>query len=310
MTTSPDAAARRLVPRVARGSGGGQRRAEARAGGLLALPAALYFLIFWVVPFASAVYLSFTSYDFAGTPEWTGLDNYRRMLDDPGFWNSAEVTALYTVASVIPSIVLGLAIAVPLSKPGRYNAFLRALVMIPAAMPLVATSLTWSAIFADRGLANTLIGLVGVEPKAWLTDEGLALWALVIMTTWKHLGLFVIILTAGLQGLPLSVFEAAGLDGAGPLRTFYRITLPLLRRTLLFVLVIAVIGAMQSFVPAFLLTKGGPAGATEVLPLYMWATGFTFERMGYASAIAMVLLVAMLALSFAQFRVLRGGDDG
>ena len=119
-----------------------------------------------------------------------------------------------------------------------------------------------------------------------------------------------IILTAGLQGLPLSVFEAAALYGAGPIGVFYRITLPLLRRTLLFVLVIAVVGAMQSFVPAFLLTKGGPAGATEVLPLYLWATGFGFERMGYASAIAMVLLVAMLALSLVQFRVLREAEDG
>ncbi|GAA3222224.1 carbohydrate ABC transporter permease [Nonomuraea helvata] len=298
-----------IAPRVARVSGKGQRWAEARTGGLLALPAALYFLVFWLVPFVSAVYLSFTSYDLAGTPEWTGLANYRRMLADPGFWNSAKVTAVYTVASVVPSIVLGLALAVPLSKPGRYNAFLRALIMIPAAMPLVASSMTWSVIFADKGLANTLIGLAGAEPKPWLTDEGLALWALVIMTTWKHLGLFVIILTAGLQGLPPAVFEAAALDGAGPVRIFSRITLPLLRRTLLFVLVIAVVGAMQSFVPAFLLTKGGPAGATEVLPLYLWATGFTFERMGYASAIAMVLLVAMLALSLAQFRVLRGGDD-
>ncbi|MBB6343601.1 multiple sugar transport system permease protein [Nonomuraea muscovyensis] len=297
----------RPAPRV---SGRGQRWAEARAGSLLALPAAIYFLVFWVVPFAGAVYLSFTSYDLAGLPEWTGLDNYRRMLDDPGFWNSAEVTAVFTVASVVPSIVLGLAIAVPLSKPGRLNGVLRALVLIPAAMPLVATSMVWSAIFADHGLANTLIGLVGIEPKPWLTEEGLALWALVIMTTWKHLGLFVIILTAGLQGLPSEVFEAAALDGAGPIRAFARITLPLLRRTLLFVLVIAVVGAMQSFVPAFLLTKGGPAGATEVLPLYLWATGFGFERMGYASAIAMVLLVAMLALSLVQFGVLKGGDDG
>jgi multiple sugar transport system permease protein len=174
----------------------------------------------------------------------------------------------------------------------------------------VATSTVWSVIFADKGVANGLIGLVGLEPKSWLTDEGLALWSLVIMTTWKHLGLFVIILTAGLQGLPPSVFEAAALDGAGPVRMFSRITLPLLRRTLLFVGVIAVVGAMQSFVPAFLLTKGGPAGATEVLPLYLWATGFGFERMGYASAIAMVLLVAMLMLSLVQFSVLKGGDDG
>lgn len=290
-------------------SGRGQRRAEARVGALLALPAAIFFGLFWLLPFLSAVYLSFTSYDLAGTPEWIGLDNYRRMAEDPGFWNSAQVTAVYTLGSVVPSIVIALAIAVPLSRPGRLNGVLRGLIMIPAVMPLVATSVVWRIIYADGGLANMMLGVVGLGPVSWLTDESMAVWALVVMVTWKHLGLFVIILTAGLQGLPQSVFEAAALDGAGPVRTFWSITVPLLRRTLLFVLVIAVVGSMQAFVPAFLLTGGGPAGATEVLPYYMWSTAFSFERMGYASAMAMVMLTVLVVLSLVQFRFLRGGED-
>jgi multiple sugar transport system permease protein len=297
----------RLAP-ARQPSGRGQRRAEARAGGLLALPAIVFFAVFWLLPFLSAVYLSFTSYDLAGLPEWTGLDNYRRMIEDPGFWNSATVTLLYTAGSVVPSIVLALAIAVPLSRPGRLNGVLRGLVMIPAVIPLVATAAVWRTIYSDHGLANTLLGAAGLGPFSWLTDERMALWALVIMATWKHLGLLVIILTAGLQGLPRSVFEAAALDGAGSLRIFFRVTLPLLRRTLLFVLVVAVVGSMQAFVPAFLLTGGGPAGATEVLPYYMWATAFSFERMGYAAAMAMVLLVVLIVLSLIQFGFLRGGE--
>lgn len=290
-------------------SGRGQRRAEARVGGLLGLPAAFFFGVFWLLPFLSACYLSFTRYDLAGAPEWVGLQNYQRMLQDPGFWNSAQVTAVYTVGSVIPSLLLALAIAVPLARPGRFTGVLRGLIMIPAVMPLVATSVVWRIIYADGGPANVVLGAVGLEPVSWLTDERMAIWALVVMVTWKHLGLFVIILTAGLQGLPPSVFEAAALDGAGPLRSFFSITLPLLRRTLLFVLVIAVVGSMQAFIPAFLLTGGGPAGATEVLPYYMWATAFSFERMGYASAMAMVLLALLIVLSLVQFRFLRGGED-
>nr|WP_236667993.1 sugar ABC transporter permease [Nonomuraea sp. K271] len=231
------------------------------------------------------------------------------MAEDPGFWNSAQVTLVYTAGSVIPSIVLALAIAVPLARPGRLNGVLRGLMMIPAVMPLVATSVVWRIIYADGGPADAVLGVAGFGPVSWLTDDGIALWALVIMVTWKHLGLFVIILTAGLQGLPPSVYEAAALDGAGPVRAFFSITLPLLRRTLLFVLVIAVVGSMQAFVPAFLLTGGGPAGATEVLPYYMWSNAFGFERMGYASAMAMVLLAVLVVLSLVQFRFLRGGGD-
>ncbi|WP_214322873.1 carbohydrate ABC transporter permease [Nonomuraea sediminis] len=290
-------------------SGKGQRRAEATVGGLLALPAAIFFCVFWLLPFLSALYLSFTRYDLTGMPQWIGLGNYARMLEDPGFWNSAQVTVIYTIGSVIPSILLALAIAVPLARPGRLNSVLRGLIMIPAVMPLVATSVVWRIIYADGGPANAVLGAVGLGPVSWLTDERMAVWALVLMVTWKHLGLFVIILTAGLQGLSPSVFEAAALDGAGPVRTFWSITLPLLRRTLLFVLVIAVVGSMQAFIPAFLLTGGGPAGATEVLPYYMWATAFSFERMGYASAMAMVLLAVLIVASLVQFRFLRGGGD-
>lgn len=281
---------------------------QSKAGVLLTFPVAVFFVVFWLVPFVSAVYLSFTDYEMAGTPGWIGLDNYRRMFDDPGFWNSARITTIYTVCTVVPTIVLALAVAVPLSRPGRLNKGLRALIMVPAVMPLAATSMVWVIIYSDRGLANTLVGFLGVAPQAWLTSSDLAIWALVVMVVWKSMGLFVIILTAGLQALPGEVYEAAAIDGAGAVRTFAGITLPLLRRTLLFVLVISVAGAMQAFVPAFLLTGGGPADATQVLPYYIWANAFPYEHLGYASAMGMVLLVVMVIVSALQFGFLRGGD--
>ncbi|MER6514303.1 sugar ABC transporter permease [Nonomuraea sp. NPDC001636] len=284
-------------------------RPQATAGVALTLPVAVFFVVFWLVPFLSAIYLSFTDYEMAGTPNWIGLANYERVFADPGFLNSAWITVVYTVCTVVPTIVLALLVAVPLSRPGRLNRWLRALVMIPAVMPLAATSMVWVIIYSDRGLANTLLGLAGIPPQSWLTSSGLAIWALVVMVIWKSMGLFVIILTAGLQALPGEVYEAAAIDGSGPVTTFTRITLPLLRRTLLFVLVISVAGSMQAFVPAFLLTGGGPADATQVLPYYIWANAFPYEHMGYAAAMGMVLLVAMVIVSALQFAFLKGGDE-
>jgi multiple sugar transport system permease protein len=305
MTLASDLARARRPVAATRPSTGG----EARAGVVLTLPVAVFFVVFWLVPFGAAIYLSFTDYELAGTPQWIGLGNYARMLEDPGVWNSARVTVLYTLCTVLPTIVIALLVAVPLSKPGRLNRWLRALVMVPAVMPLAATSMVWMVIYASGGPADTLAGLAGFGPQAWPKSSELAIWALVVMVIWKSLGLFVIMLTAGLQALPREVYEAAAIDGAGAVTVFRRITLPLLRRTLLFVLVVAVAGSMQAFVPAFLLTGGGPADATQVLPYYIWANAFPYEHFGYAAALAMVLLAAMLLVSIAQFSFLRGGHE-
>jgi multiple sugar transport system permease protein len=276
------------------------------AGAVLSLPVALFFAVFWLLPFFNSLYLSFTDYAMAGSPTWIGMHNYRRMFGDPEFWHSVRVTAVFAVATVLPTLVFGLLIAVPLSRPGRVRRWLRTALLVPAVTPFVAGSIAFVVLYSDHGLANTVLGVVGLGRVDWLTDPDLALWSLILMVLWKQFGLTVLILTAGLQGLPHDVFEAAELDGSGAVTTFFRITLPLLRRTVLFVSVMAVAAAMQSFIPAYLLTGGGPAQATEVLPLYLYSNAFTFQRMGYASAVAMVLLVVLLAVSAAQFRLLGG----
>lgn len=311
MSLVRDAPPGRVVVKSSPAAGGKRRsrRRTAGAGLTLSVPVMAFFLIFWVLPFGNTVYLSFTDYALAGTPNWVGLDNYRRLADDPALWNSVRVTAVYTLFSVVPTVLLALLAAVPLARPGRVNGLLRAGLLIPAVMPFVATSIIWVMIYADDGLANTTLKAIGADPVSWLGDERYAIWSLIGMVIWKHLGLFVLILTAGIQGLPRDVFEAAALDGARSIRTFCSITVPLLRRTILFVLVIAVTGAMQSFIPAYLLTQGGPANATEVLPLYLYNNAFGFQKMGYASALAVVLLLVMLLLSALQFRALKGGED-
>ncbi|GAA3204942.1 carbohydrate ABC transporter permease [Nonomuraea helvata] len=277
---------------------------EARAGAGLAAPAIVYFVLFWALPALAALYLSFTSYDLSGTPQWVGMENYRQMWANDEFWASVRVTLLYTVFAVGPTIMIALVVAVPLAKPGRLRAWLRALVFIPAVMPLVGATVLWQVIYSTGGLADTL---AGAHP--WLTDSGYAIWALLVMVIWKYVGLYVIIFVAGLQALPANVFEAAAIDGARALRTFFLVTVPLLRRTFTFVIVVAVTGAMQSFVPAYLLTKGGPVNATQVLPLYLYNNAFSYSRFGYASAIAIVLLVALLVFAFTQFKLIRSDEE-
>ncbi|MEU7836097.1 MULTISPECIES: sugar ABC transporter permease [unclassified Nonomuraea] len=282
---------------------------EARAGAGLAAPAIVYFVLFWALPALAALYLSFTSYDLSGTPQWVGLDNYREMVTSDEFWSSVWVTLLYTVFAVGPTIVIALVVAVPLAKPGRFRAWLRGLVFIPAVMPLVGATVLWQVIYSTGGLADALAGAAGVGPRPWLTDSDYAIWALLVMVIWKYVGLYVIIFVAGLQALPANVFEAAAIDGARTLRTFFLVTVPLLRRTFTFVIVVAVTGAMQSFVPAYLLTKGGPVNATQVLPLYLYNNAFSFSRFGYASAIAIVLLVVLLVFAFTQFTLVRSDEE-
>lgn len=282
---------------------------ESRAGLGLATPAIIYFVVFWALPALAALYLSFTSYDLSGTPKWVGLDNYQRMFVSGEFWDSVRVTLLYTVFAVGPTVVLALVVAVPLAKPGRFRAVLRGMIFLPAVMPLVGATVLWQVIYSTGGLADTLSSAVGAGTHPWLTDSDYAIWALLVMVIWKYVGLYVIIFVAGLQALPPNVFEAAAIDGAHTLRTFFLVTVPLLRRTFTFVIVVAVTGAMQSFVPAYLLTKGGPVNATQVLPLYLYNNAFGYSRFGYASALAIVLLVVLLVFAFTQFKLIRSDDQ-
>lgn len=284
-------------------------RAERRWGSVFALPAALYFLVFWVLPLLLTVYYSFTSYNLFNPPRWVGAGNYLDMVRDPEFWHSVRVTVIYIVATVTPTIVLALLIAVPLSRPGRVRSVLRGLIFVPAVMPLVASAILWKVIYSSDGIANAITSFFGAGQQPWLTSTHWALWALVAVVVWKYIGLYVIIFVAGLQAIPSHVFEVAAMDGSKAMRTFFLITVPLMRRTLLFVLVIALAGAMQSFTQAFLMTQGGPANATDLLPLYLYNNAFSYSRMGYASALALVLLVVLIALSLLQFRLFRGGDE-
>lgn len=294
--------------RPARTPRSGLETDQRRWGLGLSLPAIVFFLVFWVYPAGTQVYYSFTDYDFVGSAEWVGLDNYRFLLEDPSFSHSVWVTVLFALGTIVPTIVLALLIALPLARPGRGSTLLRTLFFLPAVMPLVATAFLWQGMYARDGLINRLLGWIGVDGRAWLSDPDVALWALIVMVIWKNLGLYMLLLIAGLQSLPENVYHSAALDGAGTVRTFFQVTLPMLRKTLLFVVVIATVASMQSFVPAFLLTAGGPGQTTEVLPIYLYRNAFSFTDAGLAAAVSVLLFAALLLLSAGQFAVFRWGD--
>ena len=282
-------------------------RSQGLAGALLSAPAILYFAVFWVFPFGLAVYYSFTNYQLFTAPRWIGGANYSQLFTaDPEFVHSLAITGLFVVVTVVPTTVLALLIAAPISRGGPVFGVYRALLVIPAVMPLVAASVVWIVIYSPGGLANTLLSFIGAPQVAWLTGTTSAYWGLVIMTIWKYLGFYFLIILAGMQTIPRNLYHAAALDGARSLRTFFRITLPLTRRTLAFVIVIGIIAAAQSFVPAYILTQGGPANATELLPLYLYKEAFSFTNMGLASAISVILTVVLFAVAFVQYRMIQG----
>lgn len=282
---------------------------ERRAGSVLSALAVILFIVFWVLPLIATVVLSFTDYNLANAPEFVGLANYERLLVSDSFWSSLRVTLVFTVLAVVPTLALALLVALPLAHPTRYVSALRAMLFIPAVMPLVASALVFQVMYQSGGVADRIVGLVGIPEQPWLNSPDLALFSILIMVIWKYLGLYVIIFIAGLQGIPRNLYEAAALDGARGLRTFVFITIPQLRRTLLFTIVIGVTGAVQSFVPVYLLTKGGPVDSTMVLPMYLFNNAFGYSRFGYASAVAVVLLLLLLAFAFLQFKLVDEPED-
>ena len=311
LTTITPAPGGRLTPTTGKPArrANSMRAVERRAGLSLSGVAMLLFLIFWVIPLAATLALSFTDYDLSGQPGWVGLHNYRRLVGSSEFWSSLKVTVLFTVLAVGPTLLLALLLALPLARPGRASTAIRSVVFIPAVMPLVATALLWQVMYQSDGLADRFVSLFGIPPQPWLSTPKLAVTSLLVMVIWKYVGLYVIIFVAGLQAIPGNLYEAASIDGARTLRTFFLITVPQLRRTFLFVIIIGVTGAVQAFVPAYLLTKGGPVDATQVLPLYLFHNAFLYSKFGYASAIAMVLLVMLLAFAGLQFRLVDEPED-
>ncbi len=282
-------------------------RREELYGWLFASPWIIGFFLFTLGPMVVSFGLGFTEYSIASPPQFVGLANYTRALSgkDPLFWPSLGRTLLYAGLVVPLSLTGSLLIAVLLNQRLRGTALFRTLFFLPSLVPVVASAVLWTWLFQPEfGAINWLLGLAGVDGPRWLADSRWALPSVMIMALWGSIGgSTMIIFLAGLQGVPVELYEAAEIDGARPVQRFFRITLPLISPTIFFNLVIGLIAALKVFAPALVATNGGPAYATHFYALHLYQNAFSFLQMGYASALAWIFLLIVLALTGLQFRL-------
>jgi len=260
-----------------------------------------------IIPMISSLYLSFTNYDMFTTPKWIGIDNYKHMFIDPKYLTSVKVTTTYVLLSVPLQLLFALAIALLLNRGLRGLKIYRAAYYIPSLFGgSVAVSILWRQLFGGEGLVNKFLAYFGIHGTNWISSPDTALYTLVILSVWQF-GAPMIIFLAGLKQVPLELYEAARIDGASKVRQFFSLTLPMLSPIILFNLVMQIIHAFQAFTPAYIISggTGGPLDATLFYTLYLFQKAFTLFQMGYASAMAWVLLLAVgivTALIFATSR--------
>jgi multiple sugar transport system permease protein len=303
--TARPAAPPRQVSWASVGLGSPLRRQEALAGYITVLPWFLGFLIFSAGPIVVSFGLMFMRWEVLTPPAFNGLDNFDRLIHDPLVPASLLNTLIYTVLAVPLHLLAALAAALLLNVGVRGTNIYRVLIYLPSQMPAVASAILWFFIFSPTyGLANGILGWIGVSPQQWLYDVNLVKPSLVIMAVWS-LGGAMIIFLAGLQGIPDVLYEAARIDGAGTWRLFRHITVPLLSPTIFVNLIIGIIGSFQVFTNVLIMTDGGPGNASLMFVLYIYRNAFQNFRMGYASLLAWVLFLIVLVLTVIQFRVSR-----
>ena len=279
------------------------RRKEARAFYLTISPWLIGFVLLTVGPMLYSLYISFTRYDLLSAPEWAGLYNYlEKMPNDPRFWQSLKVTAIYTAAYVPLEMIGGLMLALLVRNRVRGIKVFRTIFYLPTVLAGVAFAVVWLLLLNPRGgLVNLGLKAVGISGPRWLLDPDWALFSLLLMSFWGW-GRAMVIYLAGLQSIPGEIYEAAAIDGASRWDSFWRITIPMLSSTIFFNLILSVIGTFQTFTNAFVATDGGPLDATLFFVLYLYKQGFNLRNMGYASALAWVLFVIILVFTLLIFR--------
>ena len=271
---------------------------------LLVAPWLAGFVLFQAGPILTAGILAFASWRPPLPLEWTGLANFRTMLDDPIFWQTLGNTAVYAAGTVAPGLAIGLGLALLLRPIRRGGTILRSAVFLPVIISGVATALVWGWILNPRfGLVNAMLGLAGIRGPAWLQDPGWAMPALIVIGLW-NVGVNVVVYIAALSTVPRDLHEAAALDGAGTIWRFRAVTWPALTPITFYLAIVNAIGAFQVFTPTYLLTGGGPDHATLTLALYTYQNAFGFGRIGYASALALGMVLIIVALTAIQFRFL------
>lgn len=281
-----------------------KRRAKGERIGLLYIsPWIIGFIVLTLVPFIASLVYSFTDYSMVREQQFIGLANYIEMFTkDPVFYQSLRVTLLYVLFAVPTKLVVALLVAMLLNRQMRGMGIYRTIYYLPSILGgSVAVSVLWRFLFMREGLVNELLSYLSISPLNWLGDPQLALFTIALLPVWEF-GSSMVLFLAGLKQVPKELYEASKVDGAGRLRTFFSITLPMLTPIVLFNLIMQMINAFQQFTSAFVITDGGPMKATYLYGLMLYDNAFQFFRMGYASAQSWVLFIIILAFTFVLFK--------
>jgi len=272
-------------------------------------PALLLFGLFVLWPIAYLAYLSFTSGSFTRLGmHWVGFRNYIRLVNDPDFWQVVGNTAYFAIATVIPSVIIPLGLAVLLNRNGllqqlRLQGLFRTAYFIPSITSLVAVGLGFRWLFQTDGPVNAVLTALGAETIPWLSSTVWAMPVLILLSAWKQLGFNLVVFLAGLQIIPQSLYEAAEIDGANPWQRFWYVTLPSLRPTLIFAIVTTSIFTLRSFEQVYVITGGGPLNSTNLLVYYIYTQAFGQFDFGYAAAAAIALLAVAFGLVYGQLKL-------
>ncbi len=289
------------------------RRKRPRGDGRVALffiaPVLIGFAIFYLYPTVRGFWWSFTDYSLLAEPEFVGLENYVNVLGDPEFANSMWVTLYYVILNVGSQTLIALVLAGLMHRLTR-SVVLRTTLLLPWLVPNVTVGLIWLWLLdTNLGFVNKVLDSMGLDTIGFFTNPAFTIPTIAGINTWAYVGYTALLFYAGMLQIPQDTYEAAAIDGAGEFRTFFRITLPLLRPILALVLVVSLIGSFQIFDTVAVTTKGGPVNASRVIYYYIYQQAFTYFHMGYAATMAILLVLILGVLTFIQLRLLRASES-
>ncbi|MFE4197132.1 carbohydrate ABC transporter permease [Paenarthrobacter sp. NPDC056912] len=317
LTKQPDSASERSrgrSNRQTRKQGPGNRSLTSRLGDLkIALffifPAVIGFVAFFLIPTIRGIYLSFTEYSILGEPTWIGVKNYTAIFADELFWNAMGVTLQYVGLNIGFQTVIALGLALLMHRVAK-STWIRGALLLPFLVANVIVALLWFWMLDYQlGIVNEIMSWVGLPRVAFFGSEQWAIPTIAFVNVWRHMGYTALLIFAGLQAIPNHLYEVANLDGASPARTFWSVTMPLLRPVLVLVLVVTVIGSFQVFDTVAVTTNGGPVNASRVIQMYIYQKAFGESDFGYASALSVILFVILALVAFVQMKFLKGNES-
>lgn len=270
---------------------------------LFVLPALIPLIVFWIYPICRSIWISFTDWDYmTPTYHFVFLKNYISLFKDSRFYEALLNTLVFTIGTLVPTIVIGLGLAVLLQKPFIGSGIVKFILFSPWITPTVAISIVWTWIYQPNdGLANMVLSLFGMPGLKWISSSQTAMLSVIIVTVWKSMGYAMIFYLSALEKVPDELYEASALDGAGKWRQFKAVTLPCISPTTFFLMIITMINSLQAYDQIQILTQGGPSGSTRTLLYMYYQLGFEEYKMGQAASVAVIMIVITVLLSLIQF---------